>query len=122
MLKKIILVLLVVVAGFYIYKSVSLDETSSGSSKLKADTFTGVLEEVNTGCFADAECYIVADGKHVTAIMGWSTETVGKVEGVEGFGDLENHIGKNVEVYAQDLGEGKYTLYGSEGFYIKLLN
>ena len=55
MLKKIILVLLVVVAGFYIYKSVSLDETSSGSSKLKADTFTGVLEEVNTGCFADAE-------------------------------------------------------------------
>jgi hypothetical protein len=43
------------------------------------------------------------------------------VEGVEGFGDLEAHIGSQVEVYAHDLQDGTYTLYGSEGFYIKLL-
>jgi hypothetical protein len=51
---------------------------------------------------------------------GWSRETVGSVQGVEGFGDLQNFIGKEVEVYAQDKGDGTYTLYGSEGFYLKL--
>jgi len=89
--------------------------------KLKADTFTGTLQKVNTGCFSDGECYIVVDGKHVTAIMGWSQQTVGKVLGVAGFGDLENYIGKPVEVYAQVTPDNKYTLYGSEGFYIKLV-
>ena len=87
--------------------------------KLKVANFEGTLEEVNVGCFVDGECYVVVDGKHVTAIMGWSQETVGSVQGVEGFGDLEAHIGKKVEVYAQDKGDGTYTLYGSEGFYIK---
>lgn len=90
--------------------------------KLKADMFSGKLEEVNTGCFADGECYVVVDGKHVTALRGWSQDVVGTVIGVEGFGDLEGAIGKVVEVYAQDLGSGTYTLYGSEGFYIKIGN
>ncbi len=89
--------------------------------KLKADTFVGTLQTVNTGCFADGECFVEVDGKHVTAIMGWSQDTVGKIVGVEGFGDLEKYIGKKVEVYAQDKSDGTYTLYGSEGFYIKVL-
>jgi hypothetical protein len=88
--------------------------------KLKADVFSGKLEEVNTGCFADGECYVVVDGKHVTAIMGRSQEVVGKILGLEGFGDLEKYIGKNVEVYAQVNPDNTYTLYGSEGFYVKL--
>ncbi len=88
--------------------------------KIKADVFSGKLEEVNTGCFADGECFVVVSGKHITALMGWSRDTVGKILGVDGFGDLENYIGKEVEVYAQDKGDGTYTLYGSEGFYIKL--
>ncbi len=91
------------------------------TGKLKADTFTGTLEKVDTACFADGECFVEVDGKHVTAIMGWSQETVGSVMGVEGFGDLEQHIGEMVEVYAQEKGAGDYTLYGSEGFYIKLI-
>ena len=97
-------------------------EGESGmGGKLKADVFTGTLEEVHTGCFADGECFVVVDGKHITAIMGWSQDEVGTIQGVEGFGDLERHIGKNVEVYAHDLQDGTYTLYGSEGFYVKLL-
>lgn len=88
--------------------------------KLKADVFSGKLEEVNTGCFADGECYVVVDGKHVTTLRGWSRDTVGSVQGVEGFGDLEKYIGKNVEVYAQVNPDNTYTLYGSEGFYVKL--
>jgi len=127
MLKKILLILILVIGGILIFtqkKDENRLPAPSGENaqegKLKAANFSGKLEEVNTGCFADAECYVVVDGKHITAIMGWSQETVGTVQGVEGFGDLENHIGKEVEVYAQDTSDGKYTLYGSEGFYIKL--
>jgi len=105
--------------------SIEQDEGSDNEEllegKIKADTFTGRLEEVNTGCFADGECYVVVDGNHVTTIMGWSQETVGSVQGVEGFGDLENYIGTEVEVYAQVNPDGTYTLYGSEGFYLELL-
>jgi hypothetical protein len=94
--------------------------TSPQGGKLAADTFTGTLTKVDTGCFSDGECYVEVGGNHVTAIMGWSQETVGTVQGVEGFGDLESHIGKQVEVYAQKLSEGNFTLYGSEGFYIRV--
>ncbi len=89
--------------------------------KIKADMFTGKLEEVNTGCFADGECFVVVGGKHVTVLMGWSQATVGSVIGVEGFGDLEAHIGSDVEVYAHEKEDGTYSLYGSEGFYVKLI-
>lgn len=95
-------------------------EQPTNSGKLKAANFSGELEEVNTGCFADGECYVVVDGKHITVLRGWSRDTVGTVQGVEGIGDLEAHIGAEVEVYAQDLSDGTYTLYGSEGFYVKL--
>lgn len=96
-------------------------ESEEEVGKLKVANFTGKLEEVNVGCFADGECYVVVDGKHITTTMGWSQETVGTVQGVEGFGDLESHIGSEMEVYARDNGDGTYSLYGSEGFYIKLV-
>lgn len=97
-----------------------IQDEVSPNGKLKAEVFSGRLEEVNEGCFADAECYVVVSGKHVTVIMGWSRETVGQVLGVETFADLNAHIGEEMEVYAQDKGDGTYTLYGSEGFYVKL--
>ncbi len=102
------------------------DEIHAGDNpqsqvKLKADTFTGTLEQVDTGCFADGECFAVVDGKHITLIMGWSQETAGSIIGVDGIGGLEASIGQKVEVYAQDNSDGTYTLYGSEGFYIKTL-
>jgi hypothetical protein len=95
--------------------------TTEPGTKLKADTFTGTLTKVDTGCFADGECYIEVDGKKVTAVIGFSQAVVGNIIGVEGFGDLENYIGKDVEIYAQDNSDGTYTLYGSTGFYIKVL-
>lgn len=93
---------------------------STTGGKLKVETFTGTLQEVNTGCFSDGECYVVVNGRHITAILGRSQEMVGKVVGVDGFGDLERFIGKQVEVYAKDNGD-TLTLYGSEGFYIKVI-
>jgi hypothetical protein len=99
--------------------------TPAPSGKLKADTFTGTLEEVNTGCFVDGECYVVVDGKHVTVLTGerlGGPREVGSVQGVaDGIGGLEAMIGEEVEVYAQDNSDGTYTLYGSEGFYVKAL-
>ena len=89
--------------------------------KLKADTFTGTLTKVDTGCFSDGECYVEVDGKKITALIGFSRAEVGSVIGVPGFGDLEGYIGKKIEVYAQDNSDGTYTLYGSAGFYIKVL-
>jgi hypothetical protein len=87
--------------------------------ELNPETFSGELETVDTGCFADGECFVVVDGKKVTALTGWSQTTVGSVQGVEGFGDLEAYIGKAVEVKAHKREDGTYTLYGSTDFYIK---
>ena len=95
--------------------------TNTPLGKLKADTFTGTLTKVDTGCFSDGECFVEVDGKKVTALFGFSQAEVGSVIGVEGFGDLEDYIGKKVEIYAQDNSDGTYTLYGSKGFYIKLI-
>lgn len=97
------------------------DENSQPGGKLKVANFSGKLEEVNIGCFVDGECYVVIDGKHVTTTLGWRQEVVGSVIGVPDFGSLESHIGQNFEVYAQDKGDGTYTLYGNEGFYIKMV-
>ncbi len=97
-------------------------DTATGATecKLKVGNFTGKLEEVNTGCFVDGECYVVVDGKHVTVLRGWNSDTVGSVIGTaDGIGGLEALIGQDVEVYAKDNGDGTYTLYGSEGFYVK---
>lgn len=95
--------------------------TQAGTGKLKVANFSGKLEKVNTSCFSDGECYVVVAGKHVTAVRGWSQEIVGATLGVEGFGDLQKHIGETIEVYAKDNADGTYTLYGSEGFYVKLV-
>lgn len=96
--------------------------TSPTAGKIKADLFTGILNEVNTGCFSDGECYVVVDGKHVTVLMGWSQNTVGTIIGAPSIGDLEAMIGKKVEVYAQENPDKTYTLYGSAGFYVKVLD
>jgi hypothetical protein len=91
-------------------------------SKLKVATFAGKLDEVNTGCFADGECYVVVGGKKVTVLMGWSREVVGAIIGAGSIGDLEYFLDEQVEVYAQELSNGDFTLYDNDSFYIKVLN
>ena len=93
---------------------------SKQAPEQKPERFSGKLESVNTGCFSDGECFVVVGGKHVTAVWGWVNETVGSVKGVEGFGDLEQHIGAKVDVYANKLADGSYTLYGSTEYFISL--
>jgi len=81
--------------------------------------FTGTLEEVNTACFADGECYVVVDGKKVTLLIGWSRDVVGQVRGADGIGGLEEFIGQEVEVYGMTTTDGNYTLYGKEDYYVE---
>lgn len=91
------------------------------SSSLPAATFSGTLEEVHEGCYVDAECYVVVDGKKVTVMLGWRNEVVGSVQGVSDFGALTGHIGKRMEVYAKKNGNQTYTLYGDARYYVRLL-
>jgi hypothetical protein len=65
---------------------------------------------------------VVVDGKHVTVLAGLRIDPppVGQIIGVPSIGELEDKIGTPVEVYAQDKGDGTYTLYGSTGFYVKV--
>jgi hypothetical protein len=98
-----------------------LPSPADASTPIRTATFTGTLERVDTGCFADGECYVIVDRRHVTAITGWNGSTVGRVIGVEGFGDLELKLGQQVQVFARQLDDGRFTLYGDEGYFIKVL-
>ncbi len=85
-------------------------------------TFSGVLKEVNTGCFADGECYVVIDDKgvlkHVTLTLGWTQGVIGKIIGSESIGDLESSIGKNIKAFVNKLDTDNYTLYGDVNYYV----
>jgi hypothetical protein len=93
-------------------------EAKTDTVNAAGERFMGKLEKVDTGCFADGECFVVVGGKHVTTTIGWSQNVVGSIKGAESIGDLENMIGRTVEVYASKSPEGTYTLYGNANFYI----
>lgn len=86
----------------------------------KAIKFSGKLEKVSTACFADGICSVTVSGKTIVTTRGWSQEVVGKVLGVDGFGDLEKYLGSTVNVYAKETEDG-YTLYGSTDYYVELV-
>ena len=126
-LPRIILIIVLLIIAFLLYGAVdSTKETLSGTEQniavnLEAETFTGILTDFNSGCYADGECFAVVGGNHVTILRGWSQEIVGSVSGtIDGMGGLLDHIGEEVEVYAQPVAENKYTLYGSEEYYIRV--
>ncbi|MFM2340084.1 MAG: hypothetical protein RLZZ360_720 [Candidatus Parcubacteria bacterium] len=82
------------------------------------NTFSGTLTEVNTGCFADGECFAVVGGKHVTLVIGRKQEVSGSVVGAPSIGDLESYIGETATVYAKALPDGTFTLYGNTSYYL----
>jgi|AntAceMinimDraft_12_1070368.scaffolds.fasta_scaffold93206_2 hypothetical protein len=107
-------------------KPVGLD-LISGPKVLPTDPqgtqgFIGVLEGIDTGCFADAECFAVIEGKKLIVLVGGrgnQGQLVGNVQGVESFAELFNYIGAFVEVKAMKVSDTDYTLYGSTDYYIK---
>ncbi len=83
-------------------------------------TFSGKIQEVNIGCFYDAECYIIIDGKRLTVMRGWSQGELGHVRGVENFSVLETYVGETAKVFAGKNVDGSYTLYGNSKYYLEV--
>ncbi|KFN41228.1 hypothetical protein [Arenimonas oryziterrae] len=79
------------------------------------EKFSGVVEKVDTGCFADGMCYMQIDGRRVVFGMGWSRETWGQVAPLE---PIENYVGKRVDVFCKRR-EGDCWLAGSAVYYIR---
>lgn len=94
------------------------------STPASTASFTGTVEAVTTGCFADGICSVTVDGKEIILLAGLriNTPEVGSLKGVDSIGDLENEIGSEAEVYAAETSEGgaSYTLYGSTRYYVKI--
>lgn len=107
----IIVLALVVIGGYFLFMREASAPTAEDTGR-----FEGVLQEVNTGCYADGECYVVVDGKHITTLMGWSRDTVGSAD----YDALTEAIGAPVEVYALPKEDGTYTLYGNEAYYVRV--
>lgn len=87
------------------------------------ETFSGKIEAVNTGCFADGICSVTISGKEVIILTGMRAGVippVGSLKGVDSIGDLEGKIGATAKVYAAKTTEGDadYTLYGSKNYYV----
>ncbi len=83
--------------------------------------FSGILEKVDTGCFADGECFVEVGGKHITLVLGRNRTVSGEIIGGDNsIGGLEAFIGKKVEVYANKLSERDYSLYGSADYFVKV--
>jgi len=77
--------------------------------------FTGVVGKVDTGCYADAMCYMLVDGQRVVFGMGWSRETWGQVAPRE---PIESYVGRTVEVYCQQRGD-ECWLAGNKDYYVR---
>lgn len=98
---------------------------TKNAGNVPAPTFTGKIEAVDTGCFADGVCSVTVDGKKVILLAGFriSPPPVGSLKGVASIGDLEGKIGSTARVYAAtSTQEGyDYTLYGSPTYYVEVV-
>jgi hypothetical protein len=84
--------------------------------------FTGTLEAVNVGCWADGICSMRISGKEIVFGKGWSAETYGDLLGFDSSKlDGREYIGREVEVFGWKSGES-ILITGDKKYYIKLLD
>jgi hypothetical protein len=125
---RVLLIILLLIIVFLLHSAGKQQVTKSeltddpvGVTIPETKMFAGELTEFNSGCYADGECYATVAGKHITIAKGWSQEVVGSVIGTDdGMGGLIDHLGEDVEVYAQQVEKNNYTLYGNRDYYIKV--
>ncbi len=93
-------------------------------AETRAETFSGLIESVDTGCFVDAVCSVTVGGKKVIIVTGGrmmgGEQEVGTLKRIDSISDFEKHIGQTATVYAAKTPEGDYTLYGSKLYYVML--
>jgi len=126
----IIVAILVVVAGAYAFSYTKDTTGDAPQGKLvtgsDTETFSGTITAVNTGCFVDAICSVTVDDKEIILVKGGrgmpEDTKVGTLIGVESIGDLEGKIGAHANVYATTTPEGDYSLYGSDLYYVEVVD
>ncbi len=84
--------------------------------------FTGTLEAVDVGCWADGICSMRISGKVIVFGKGWSSETYGELLGFDSskLGGKE-YVGRKVEVFGWKSGD-EIRITGDRKYYIKLLD
>ena len=95
---------------------------------LHADAFRGILESVDLGeTRAVNRMSIVVSAKEMRKEIRIQNDRVevgapmGKFIGVANIEELKAHIGKPIEIYAQKVDETHYTWYGSNDYYVRVL-
>ncbi len=83
--------------------------------------FAGFLEGMDTGCFAEMECFLVIDGKKLIVEEYGNENVRGTTPDVEEFIEFFNHMGSFVELKAMKIDDENYSLYGSEDYFIKII-
>lgn len=73
--------------------------------------FSGKVDAVDDGCFADGTCSVTVDGVLVVTLTGWSRDTWGQR-------DTELQVGERVDVACRPTLEG-CTLNGNAAYYVR---
>ena len=77
--------------------------------------FTGTVDAIDTGCYADGVCSMTIDGRKVVWMRGWSRATWGQVQQPP---DVGEYVGKRVEVWCRTEVDG-CTLEGNAAYFIR---
>ncbi len=91
---------------------------------------TGIITDVNHGCWVDASCSIQLNNKIWIGYDSGSTPLMlsdnpparGTINGGDFSKDKSQYIGKRVEAYVATTPDGSFTLYGSSKYYIKIID
>lgn len=73
--------------------------------------FSGAVQAVDDGCFADGTCSVTVNNVLVVTLTGWSRDTWGQR-------DIELQVGERVDVACRPTLEG-CTLNGNAGYYVR---
>jgi len=85
-------------------------------------TFTGTLEALDVGCWADGICSMRISGKQIVFGKGWSHEVYGDLIGFDQSKlDGKEYLGRKVQVFGWKSGED-VLITGDKKYYIKLLD
>ncbi|TSC70770.1 MAG: hypothetical protein CEO12_146 [Parcubacteria group bacterium Gr01-1014_46] len=103
-----------------------ISQESSSSTEVggKGVKWVGNITGVKLDCIFDGVCSVTVDGKEIIVVSGGRLlpdQEAGNLIGVDSISEVEQHIGKKAEVYAERTSGGEYTLYGSSDYYIKVL-
>lgn len=81
---------------------------SDGGTTLR---FSGNVEAIDNGCFADGVCSVTVSGTSIVTMVGWS-------QGIWGSRPTELQAGDRVDVFCRRTDAG-CTLNGSANYYIR---